>query len=72
MDDETASVPMSVESIVPGSSPSPPSCIGTVIFSVTSMPFNRAPVSSCLLSEAQSDTVDEISTSFDRVLTPSD
>lgn len=71
MDNKTAPVPMSVESILPGPSPSPPSCIATMIFSLTSTPFTRAPVSSCLLSEVQPDTVDEVSTSFDMVLTPS-
>lgn len=63
---------MSLESILPGSSPSPPSSVDTISFSVTSMLFTRAPVPSSLLSEVQPDTVDEISTSFDRVLTPSD
>lgn len=71
MDDETATVLISAESILPGSS-SLLSFLPTISLSVTSMVFSRALVSSSLLSGVQTDTVDEISTSFDRMLTPLD
>lgn len=70
LDDETAPVSISVGFILPGSSPSSPSCLATISFSVTSMALSTVAVSSSILSEMQPDTVDEI-TSFDRVLTQS-